>query len=401
MKTILKILLPIAVVVASLGMARYMISLRPPVETRTLPQIVPVVRVVTAQPETVRLRVHTQGTVVPRTETSLSSEIAAKVIWVAPSFSSGGFFEKDDVLVRLDPGDYRLAVIQSRAAVAQAQLRLEQEKAESEVTLREWKSLGEGEPSPLLRREPQLAEAGASIQSARAVLAQSERNLERTEVRAPFAGRVRQKNVDVGRFVAVGTPLATIYSVDVAEIRLPLPDEELAFVDLPLNYRNTTRPRPRPRVTLRALFGGAEFSWSGHIVRTEAEIDPQTRMVYAVAQVEDPYGLGSNPNRPPLAVGLFVDAEIHGRTVTNVFRLPRAALTDDQQVAVIDDDSRIRFRSVEVLRFEGETVLLEKGLVGGERISLTSSTNVIEGMAVRIYDGRDTPIDSARQEESG
>jgi hypothetical protein len=143
------------------------------------------------------------------------------------------------------------------------------------------------------------------------------RDLERAEIVAPYAGRVRGKDVDVGQFVTVGASVATIYAVDLAEVRLPLPDEELAFLDLPLSYRGSTN-QPTPRVTLRATFAGETHEWEGRVVRTESEIDPVSRMVHVVAEVADPYAPGPNPNRPPLAVGMYVEAEIEGRTVSDV-----------------------------------------------------------------------------------
>ena len=161
-------------------------------------------------------------------------------------------------------------------------------------------------------RVAQLEDARAAVASAEANLITAERNLERTKTRAPYAGRLRRKNVDVGQFVAVGSPVATIYAVDAAEVRLPLPDDELAYVELPLHYRGERQRKKGPRVTLKADFAGETFKWTGEIVRTEGEIDPGSRMVHAVAQVQNPYGRGDDPDRPPLAVGLYVEAEIQG-----------------------------------------------------------------------------------------
>ena len=394
MKILLKIIAPILVISISIAVALYMVSSRPPVETRILEDTLPVVRSLIVNPEIVQLRVHTQGTVAPRTQTSLSSEIPGKIIYVAPFFNKGGFFEKGDVFLRLDPGDYELALVRAKAVVAQARLRIQQEETESKLALLEWEALvGEGSPSSLLRREPQLAEAKAFLESSEAELKQAQRNLERTIIKAPFAGRVRQKSVDIGQFVGAGTPLAVIYSVDFAEIRLPLPDDELAFLDLPLSYGGSSLKVSQSPVTIRARFGRADFSWSGKIVRTEAEIDPRTRVVYAVAQVKDPYARGQNPNRPPLTVGLFVNVELHGRTVENIFRMPRSALRDDEKVAVIDVENRIRLRTVNILKVEGESVLIKEGLKEGERISLSNVENLTEGMTVEVYVESEPSID--------
>ena len=395
MKLALKIVLPVLVLVAGALAARKMILSRPPVEIRDPEVMIPVVRTIEVHPESVRLSVKAHGTVVPRTESVLAPEIAGRIIYVSPSLRSGAFFEEGERLVQLDSTDYELAAVQARSAVAQAQLRLEQERAEAAIALREWQSLGEGEASSLLRREPQLAHAQAALESARAASQQTERNLGRTEILAPFAGRVRRKQVDLGQFVTAGTPLATIYSVDSAEIRLPLPDEELAFVNLPLNYRGDNQPLPRPRVIIRARFAGSEHTWTGRIVRTEGEIDPQTRVVHAIAEVKNPYGRGKDPTRPPLAVGMFVEAEIAGHLVENIFRVPRVARRGKDRVMVVDEDSRLRFRRVEVLRSSDDKVLISKGLKAGERVSVAILESVVDGMQVRVLEEAEIPAPEA------
>jgi RND family efflux transporter MFP subunit len=292
-------------------------------------------------------------------------------------------------LLRIDPHDYRQALVQARSAVAQAQLRLAMEQAEADVALREWKDLGEGgDPPPLTARVPQLAEAEAALASARAAVTTAERNLARTEIRSPFAGRVRAKQVDVGQYVAPGSPLGTIYSVDFAEIRLPLPDEDLAFIDLPLIYRGEVATGDGPRVTLLASFAGETFEWEGRLVRTEGEIDPRSRMVHAVARVKDPYARGRDRDRPPLAVGLFVDAEIHGRTVESVAVIPRSAVRDDGRVLVLDEEDRLRFREVDVLRTTKSEAVVRSGLATGERVCISALAAVTDGMRVRVVDGK-------------
>jgi RND family efflux transporter MFP subunit len=385
--TLWKTVLPIAVVAAGALGAVAMIKARPEAETRVPTAAIPLVRFETVEMKTVDLVVESQGTVSPRTESVLVSEVAGRVVEVASSFVSGGFFEEGDVLLKIESHDYRQAVVQNRAAVAQAELRLAQEQAEAGVANREWNDVGRGgEPSALTLRQPQIAEAEASVAAAVAALERAQRNLDRTEIRAPYAGRVRTKQVDVGQYVAPGTPIATVYAVDYVEIRLPLPDDQLAYVDLPLVYRGDSGGRKQPAVTLRASFAGRTHEWIGRIVRTEGEIDPRTRMVHAVAQVKDPYARGEDPDRPPLAAGLYVDAEIVGRSVENVATIPRAALRGDDTVLVIDDASRVRLRSVEILRRTPEAVIVSGGLEAGERICTTPLAAVTEGMQVRLHE---------------
>lgn len=383
-KLLLKILLPMATLAVASAWAWKIFNDRPVVETRPPEVPIPVIRAVPAELQTLRLTVRSQGTVAPRTQTTLFPEIAGRVLRVSPSLADGGFFEAGAELLRIDPTDYQLQVVQAEAQIAQAQLSLETEEAQAEVARKEWQSLGRGEASPLLRRVPQIARARAALSSAQAALAQAERNLEKTRISAPFAGRVLRKNVDIGQYVTPGTPMATIYSVDYAEIRLPLSDEELAYVDLPLSYRGDGSQKRQPVVRLRSEFGQRNHSWTGRIVRTDGTIDPQTRMIHAIAQVADPYGRGPDPDRPPLAVGMFVEAEIQGRLMHDVVTLPRAALRGEDQVLVVDPESKLRFRHVNVVRLERERVLIDSGLEGGELVSLATLTTVVDGMRVQV-----------------
>ena len=324
-----------------------------------------------------------QGTVSPRTESVLVPEVSGRITSVSRSFANGGFFEQDDILLSVDPHDYREAVVRAEAVVAQSRLRLAETQAEAEIALKEWEDLGRGQATPLTLRRPQLAEATAAQAAAQAALQRAERNLARTEIRAPYAGRVRHKQVDVGQYVTPGTPLATIYAVDFAEIRLPLPADELAYVDLPLDYRGESGDLTGPRVTLTAAFAGRTHEWEGHIVRTEGEIDPRSRMVHAVVQVRDPYARGEDPDRPPLAAGLFVDAAIRGRVVKSVAVVPRSALRADGRLLVVDDENRLHLREVEILRRTHDEVIVASGLRQGERVCLTPLVAVTDGMKVR------------------
>ena len=228
---VLKVVLPLLVVGVALFGAAIMVWNRPEVVTQVPTVAPPGVRVHLVTLETARLSVTSQGTVRPRTETQIVPEIAGRVTWVSPSFAEGGFFAEGDVLFRIDPFDYQQAIVSARSQLAESRLRLAQEEAEAEVAQREWEELGRGDPRELTLRKPQLEDARASVAAAEANLVRAQRDLERADVKTPYAGRVRTKDVDIGQFVTVGTAVATIYSVDVAEIRLPLPDPELAYLE--------------------------------------------------------------------------------------------------------------------------------------------------------------------------
>ena len=378
----LRIVLPLVVVGAAIVGAFTMYWNRTPVETQPRVFTPTSVRVQEITLRDVALSVTSQGTVRPRTESQLVPEVAGRITWVAPSFAEGGFFESGDVLVRIDPFDYQQAIVSARSQLAQARLRLAQEEAEADVAVREWDALGRGDPRALTLRKPQLEDARASVAGAEASLERAKRDLERAEIVAPYAGRIRQKNVDIGQFVRVGDAVATIYAVDFAEVRLPLPDEQLAYLDLPLSYRGGA-DQPQPNVTLRATFAGDAHEWQGRIVRTESEIDPVSRMVHAVAEVADPYAPGS---RPPLAVGMYVEAEIEGRTARNVAVVPRAALRGRDRVLVVDADDRLRFREIDILRSTTDAIYVRGGLADGDLVVVSPLDTPTEGMAVQLAD---------------
>jgi len=374
---VLKWILPTAILALAAVIVVALVSSRPVVETAPRQIAPPPVRVVAVEPTSVELRVRSQGSVVPATEADLVSEVAGIIVWVAESFEVGGFFDTGDVLLRLDRRDYELAVASARASVAQARVALTREEAEAEVAREEWEDLGEpGEPGPLVLREPQLDEARARVEAALANQARAELDLSRTAIRAPFAGRLRAKRVDRGEFVNRGVPLATIYSVDAAEVTLPVPDSELAFLDLPLGAELRGAG---PQVVLQARFAGGLHEWEARIVRVGGEIDPATRMVNLIARVEDPYrAMG---DRPPLSVGLFVDAEVVGRSVDSVFEVPRGALVGADRVWLVEDD-RLTLRQVWILRSDPDVAIVSDGLASGDLISLTILETAVDGMLV-------------------
>ena len=378
-----KIVLPVLIVLVGLAVAVFIVRAKPEAERQPVEAFAPVVRVIEVAPVDVTLRVRSQGTVRPRTESTLVAQVSGEIKAVGRAFAEGGFFERGEMLVSIDRADYELAVARAEAQLAQAELRREQERAQAEVAREEWEDLGTGTPSPLTLREPQLAEAEAAVRAAAASLDQARLNLERTTIRAPFAGRVRAKHADVGQFVAPGSRLADIFSVDSSEIRLPIPQDQLAFLDVALDG---ARGEEGANVLLSANLGGANARWSARVVRTSGELDPQSRMYNLIAEVEDPYR--RREEGAVLPVGLFVDAEIEGRTVENVFVIPRTALRDGSQVLVLDDD-RLEFRGVEVLRLQGEDVLVASGLEAGELVCVSALETAVDGM--RVEPVRDEP----------
>jgi RND family efflux transporter MFP subunit len=376
----MKKFLPLFVLLAGFLAAAALIVSGPKIEPQPSRNIAPLVRIVEANPGKHRFVVTTQGTVSPRTESDLVPEVDGRVITMSPALVSGGFFTKGDVLLEIDPLDYEVALEQAGANLARAESDLNNEN-KNHVRQMDLIDRGAISDAEIDNSENRVAIAEAVLREATARLARAERDLSRTRVIAPYNGRVRSERVDLGQFVRRGEAIGTLYAVDYAEVRLPIPNIDLGFLDLPLNVAGNELTNIVP-VKLRTEFAGVQQSWDGRIVRTEGELDPATRMVQVVASVANPYDQASN--RAPLAVGLFVEAEILGREVDNVSVLPRSALREDNRVLLVDNNDQLVFREVRVLRRADDKVYIGSGLSRGDRICISPLQSSTEGMQVRV-----------------
>lgn len=374
-----RFLLPVVIIFIGFGLAGLIIATGPKLEQLPPPDNAPIVRTWNAVTQTVQLTSITHGTVLPRTESELIPEVSGRVISISDAMVSGGFFKAGDVLLEIDPLDYEVALEQARAALASAKSELNNaDRAHKrQLDLAQRQSASQSQQDDALNR---LQFAQASLREATARLSRAERDLERTRIEAPYDGRVRNERVDIGQFVTRGQAIANLYATDAVEVRLPIHDEELAYLELPLSGAD---PDEQPTVMLRARFAGADHTWEGKVVRTEGELDPETRMINVIAKVTSPY---EQVDKPPLAVGLFVEAEIVGNQVEDVFVLPRSALQANEQVYVIGEDNRLQFRDIEIIRIVDEDVYVKSGFSLGETISLSTLSNAIEGMQVRPVD---------------
>jgi len=303
---------------------------------------------------------------------------------VADNFAAGGLFRAGETLAEIDPSDYEAALLQAEAELASAKSRLADESARSEQARRDWQRLhgSEREPGDLVLRLPQVAGAEAAVQAAAAGVLRARRNLERTRISLPFDGLIRARQANLGQFVNAGTPLAVVFAVDVAEVRLPLSQQDLAFLDLPaagVSGSQTSVP-----VTLAGQVGGRDAEWEATIVRTEGVVDRETRLVHAVAEVRDPYGLIESVREIPLAMGTFVEAEIRGRTSVGLIRLPRAALRDGNTVYLADANNELEVRPVEVLRTTRDRAYVQNSLKPGDRVITTAIQAPIPGLPLQV-----------------
>ncbi|PAW60904.1 MAG: hypothetical protein B9S36_07415 [Verrucomicrobiia bacterium Tous-C2TDCM] len=386
MKRFFRATLPLAILGACVYAAWWFISNRPETPTMEAPPAVVRVEGTKLQRQTYPVRVRSQGTAQPRTRSTLLPEVAAKVLEVSPSFRPGGFFDTGEVLLKLDPVDYETALVVAKANLAEAEVVLAEESAKAGQARENWRALGKtGEPGALVLRLPQVAKAEADVAAAKAGIAQAERDLERTVIRAPYDGQVLEQLVDVGQYVNEGTSLGQIFAVDYVEIRLPLPEREMQFLALPERYRDGEPPIEGAPVTLHSVAGGKAASWDGFLVRVEGAIDESTRQITAVAQVNDPYAKRGD-GHPPLRIGQFLEAEIEGQVLTDVFVIPRRAVRAGNEILLITTENKLRRVTVDPLVADAEKLVIAAETVTGPKegdvLCLTPIPFAAEGATV-------------------
>ncbi len=381
MKKILRVIAPVLVVVAGFGLVQAMIAAKPEPEKKEEEQRLLSLFFDAVEQELVTLTVQTQGEVTPKTQIDLVPQVSGRVVAVSEQFAEGAGFDSNTTLIQIDDADYRLAVTQAEARVAEAEVRVLQEKASASIKLQQWNSTKPNvDPTPLQINRPQVVEAEAKLRSAQATLAEAKLSLARTQIRLPFKGRVLNRNVGVGQFVTMGTSIGTVFATDVFEVPLALTDNQLEELGLPIGFESNGDNGPL--VNLRAEVGSQEQIWQARIVRTHAAIDKQTRLITAVAEVVDPYGNGTSGGMP-LAVGMFVHAEIAGAEQQWALVMPRDALRNADKVYVINDEDRLEIRTVDVLSTSEDHVMVTSGVEPGERIVTSTIASAVDGMQVQ------------------
>ncbi len=374
----------IMLTIIGLGVAGFLaLTASKPQLKRTKPPVpVPMVRVAMVQTGPKAITVRGEGTVRPLREIELVPQVGGKIVYVSPSMVDGGEFKKGDTLLRIDPLDYELAVTLARAQVKDSESLLKVAEEEAASALEEWQLLYQNnrevdeDPPALVAKEPQLAAAKARLAADRADLRKARLNLKRTELKAPFDGRVSDESIDIGQYVTAGSSLATLFSTRAAEIVVPFDDESLYWFDVP---GFTPGNGAGSSVKVIARIAGRNLTWSGKIMRAEGKLDQRTRMVNVVVRVDKPYA-----TKPPLVAGLFVTVEITGHTLENAAVIPRSALRENNIVWVVENGGELKFRNVGVARLGTEQAILHSGLEDGDLVVTSGLKAVTDGMKVRI-----------------
>ncbi len=362
-----RMLLVVGILAASIAAMAVLSSMKPETPKKEVLNLDLLVDVVELEVSTENFEIKSQGTVRPRTQTVVSAEVSGSIVDISPKFIAGGVFEAGEVLLRIDPSNYTIAVDRTKALVNQRQIEFDGAK----------KLRSQG-----YRAEAELASAAAALASAQSELVAAQRNLERTYIRLPYEGMVLSKEADLGQFVNPGTRIGETFAIDIAEVRLPLTDQDLAFVKIPSTAEITkTGVAEGPLVKLSATQKGSYVEWDAQIVRSEGVVDERSRVTYSVARVIDPYQLHGSGT--PLPIGTFVSAMIAGSNAVDVMRVPRAAVRGSNQLLFVNDENKIEIRPVQILRADSQYAYVSGGAEPGERITVTAIEAPTNGMSVR------------------
>ena len=387
-----QMLLAAGIIIVGVLIALVFIKLKKTPQRKEQEVLTPLVKVEHLERRDIQMVIRGYGTVSPRVQVEIVPQVSGKVVWVNPQFKAGGFIRRDEQILKIDPRDYDLAVRQADAAVAEAQVKLDLERAEAKVAREEWQQLNPDEEptSPLVFREPQIRQAQAKLESANAGLATANLNLERTQLSLPIDALVMNENVDLGQYVMIGQSVGAAYGIESMEIEVPLEDRELAWFDIPGNTIsvNGTKGSAKGLIAqVKAKFAGAEHIWWGRVVRTTGQVDKTSRLISVVVEVPEPFD-GSD-SKPPLLPGMFVEVLIEGNILKNAIAVPRDAMRNSNEVWVAED-GQLNVQPLDIVRADRDFAYARSGLDDGDMIIISSLDTVVEGMKVRIQTESET-----------
>ncbi|QIR14496.1 efflux RND transporter periplasmic adaptor subunit [Shewanella aestuarii] len=372
MATTKQIILPIVVLTIGIGAFAGISALQKPPEEKPAIDTTPLVSIETIEYQPMTFSVSSYGVVNAKYTTDIIAQVSGEITYLDPAFVKGGFVKAGTVLAQIDDSDYQSDLLDAQANIATAKASLVQEKANAKVAELEWARITDSEPTDLSLRKPQLAQEIARLKSAEAGLQRATRNLERTIIRAPYDALIASREIGLASYVSKGTPIGTLLNTDIAEVRLPLADKEIQYLESKGVNAN---------VTLVGNFAGSKHEWQAKIVRSEGVVDSKSRMTYLVAEVSDPYGLKSNSRE--LRYGTYVTANIEGARAGDVTIVPRHLIANGK-VAILDEDNTLRYKDVTMLRQDGSNVVISGGLKNGMRLITSALDYPIEGMKLKL-----------------
>lgn len=378
----LKFILPILVLLAGNSIALMLFFSEPETKKRPPKKHVPLVEVTVLEQQNYTLNIRSSGKVKANTETQLVAEVSGKVIKLSDNFKQGSHFNQNEILLQLDDSDYENALTIAKADVEKARLALKEEQARAKLAERDWRLLDRSDqPNELVSREPYIASAKSALAAAEASLEQAKKNLERTFIKAPYAGQVLERHVDIGQFISPGTPLGSIYSKGDLEVHLPISLTQNQYLDLKNNKR--------PLVEFSMTLGNNTQTWQGEILRSSASIDPNTNQVTLIASID------ADPEQSPVKIGQFLRAKIDGIQYQNVYIVPRSAVRQNEEI-LIALDKQVKIQPIELIHTDGDQMIIKTELPPKSRMILTPMPLAKAGLTIRVK-GDDLEKDEEKQ----
>ncbi len=376
MNLFIKILAPIIMIAAGTAVAVMLDLNKPEAEKKDEVNHAPSILVDKVRRQDMRLMISTQAEVKANIEVDLISQLSGMVKAVSPEFIEGGRFNAGETLLWIDDADYKLALKRVQARLAEADVRVKQAKADAQVARHQLKNAKN--PSALALKEPQLAEANANLKAVQADIALAQLNLSRTKVSLPFKGRMKSIQANVGQYVSIGSSLGRGFATDKVKLRLAITDQQLAHLNLPIGF--VANSKNAPRVDFKAVVAGKERTWQGKLKRIDASFEQDSRLLYVTAEVDNPYA--SRNGKMPMAVGLFVTAQIYGQKIKQALVIPRSALRAADKIYVVNDKQRLEMRTVQVTYKSPQVVVISGDVKLGESVVISPIRNPIQGMEV-------------------
>ena len=329
-------------------------------------------------PKDFQVQISSNGTTTPLTQTVLTAEVGGEVIYRSKKFAEGASVIEGEILAKIDDTDLQLQYKNALLQLANAEVQYSLQLAEAEVAKEAWDKIGDGVASDLTLKKPQLKQAEAFLEVAKAQVSSAAKKLNKTEIIAPYAGRIQNVNIDLGTTIIPGQPVGAMYTSSEIEITLAVKDNDLQFLSIPMDGRKLN-PSEQASVVIESFYKGKTQSWEGKLERVDGVIDPITRMINLIAVFKNDFIETDKPNLP---IGLFVEAKIDGITLKNIFEIPINSISKDNEVYIVDKDNQLELRKLTVLKKYSEFVIIKDGLKAGERIVTSKLSTASNGIKV-------------------
>tara|TARA_Y100000748_G_scaffold117364_2_gene98481 strand:+ start:679 stop:1821 length:1143 start_codon:yes stop_codon:yes gene_type:complete len=329
-------------------------------------------------PVNYEIKIKSTGTTTPITQTILTSEVGGEVIYRSKKFSEGSSVISGEILAKIDDTDLQLQYKNALFQLASAEVQLAVQEAEAEIAQEAWGKVGEGIAKELVAKKPQLKQAKAALEVAKAQVDSAEKKLNKTEISAPYTGRIQNINIDLGSTILPGQPIGSMYTSNEIEVTLSVKDSDLQFLDIPMDGRKLN-PDQKSLVVIKSLYKGKMQEWEGNLERVDGIIDPMTRMIKLIANFKNNF---IEDSQPILPIGLFVEAEISGKKLMDVFIVPNTALTPNGELLLVNKDNELEIRKVNIITQTKDYILIKEGMIPGERIVVSKLSIATNGMLV-------------------